>query len=419
MVAKHKIGGGYAWFIWCLAVTFVVYLFTIQTGYAIINANLEKDFLLSPEQVGKIAATYTWVFAFCQFFSGPFLDLLSPKKVIPVAILLVALGVFTFANAPNFRLLIFSQILLASGACFGFVGAGYVGGEWFGIAKFSLMFGLVQMITAFSSAVSQNLLLFALKHFSWRSLFNMAGVFGLILFIISKIFMENAKSFKSNYKPGIFLHVLFKNILEVIKIPHLWISCAIGASTFGTLLSLGVVYAPKLLTVRGASAEKAVFGSSLIWLGLTFGCAFIPYWSDFLKKRKLPLIGGCLIQLISLLILIYLPTKNSILDLSLCFVFGFSNSIHMLAFSTVSDVVQSTQIGTAAAIVNGSMFLMGGLMIQLPGERIVSGIIHGIQKGSMEMLAHSGKPLVISLLVALLFSIIIKESYPHSKSPDL
>ena len=46
---------------------FVVWLFNVQTGYAIVNSSVAKTLDLSIDQVGLIAATYTWVFAVASF----------------------------------------------------------------------------------------------------------------------------------------------------------------------------------------------------------------------------------------------------------------------------------------------------------------------------------------------------------------
>ena len=186
-----KLGGPQAWLVWCIAVTFVVYYFSFQTGYAIANSSVQKDIGLSVAQVGLIAAIYTWVFALCQFMSGPLLDRLGARKVLLPAILLVTLGIFAFANAKNFEMLLLSQALIAIGACTGFVGAGYVGGKWFGMAKFSFMFGLVQFAASLFSAFNQNLLNWALSVFQWHELFNYEGGFGIVLLIVAVMYLRD------------------------------------------------------------------------------------------------------------------------------------------------------------------------------------------------------------------------------------
>ena len=94
-----RLGGGRAWLVWCLAVLFVIYYFSFQTGYAIVNTRVQEEVGLTVPQVAGVAAVYTWVFALCQFFSGALLDRVGAGKIIPVSIALVTVGIFTFANA--------------------------------------------------------------------------------------------------------------------------------------------------------------------------------------------------------------------------------------------------------------------------------------------------------------------------------
>lgn len=83
------LGGPLAWWIWSLAVAFVVYTFSFQTGFSIVNSSVQRDAGLTVAQVATIAAVYTWAFAVCQFFGGALLDRLGSRKVLPVSIALV------------------------------------------------------------------------------------------------------------------------------------------------------------------------------------------------------------------------------------------------------------------------------------------------------------------------------------------
>ena len=416
--ATPQLGGAMAWWVWVLAVTFVVFLFSVQTGYAIINGDVQKAIGLSLTQVATIGATYTWVFAICQFYGGALLDKLGSHKVIPAAIALVTLGVFSFANAKSFEMLLISQAILALGSCVGFVGAGYVGGKWFGMAKFSFMFGLVQVVSAGTSAVSQNGIEFALGHLSYQELFNYVGMFGLGLFVLGLIFIRNPTPVEASSEGGAigFLSAVTRNLIDVAKIPHVWIASIIGGALFGSMLSLGVVWAPKLLMVRGAVESTAVIGSSMVWLGLAVGSAIVPWWSDHIRQRKLPIILGTALQFAALLMLVYVPNLGSTIDLALCFVFGFANAAHMLTFSTAADVVEARQIGTSAAIVNGIMFIMGGIMISRPGVRIDRAIEHGMAAGSMDVVQYAALPFLIAFSIALILAFAMKETYPSQQA---
>ena len=415
-----KLGGGYAWWVWALAVTFVVYLFSVQTGYAIVNQDVSKSVGLTVTQVATIAATYTWVFALCQFFGGALLDQLGSRKVLPLSIAMVTVGVFVFANAKSFEMLLLSQAILAAGSCTGFVGAGYIGGQWFGMAKFSFMFGLVQVVAALTSAGSQNAIEFALRQTDWRTLFNFTAAGGVALFVLGMIYIRNPAPVPAPARKGAsaFFSSVGNSLLEVAKSGHVWLASVIGAALFGVMLSLGVIWCPKLLMARGAAESSAVMGSSMLWLGLAVGSALVPWWSDRIRARKMPLLTGTVVQLAALLWLVYVPSAGTFLDLVACFVFGFANAAHMLAFSTSADVVKPSHIGTSAAVVNGLMFIFGGLMMSRPGVRIDRAIESGIPKGSMDMVQYASLPLVAATALALLLCFFLRETHPERKAEE-
>jgi MFS family permease len=413
--STSQLGGGMAWWVWTLAVIFVVYLFSFQTGYSIVNSNVQADVGLSIGQVSTIAAVYTWAFAICQFFGGALLDRLGARKVLPISILLVTIGIFVFANAKSYEMLLLSQVIVAMGSCTGFVGAGYIGGQWFGMAKFSFMFGLVQVMAALTSAFSVNLILLGLDAMTWRALFNATAVFGIGLFILGLIYIRNPTPVVSDAQGGVgnFFGSVIKSLTSVAKIPHVWVASLGGALSFGMLLALGVVWMPKLLMVHGLSEGSATLGSSLLWLGLAAGSAVIPAWSDRLQKRKLPIILGALVQLLALLGLVYIGGLGTAMALVLCFALGFANASHMLAFSTAADVVQPQQIGTSAAIVNGIMFILGGILISRPGFRIGVGIEQGMEPASLQIAQYASVPLVIAAAGALLIAFVMRETFPR------
>ncbi|MBP0644681.1 hypothetical protein J8J17_23080, partial [Mycobacterium tuberculosis] len=68
---------------------------------------------------------------------------------------------------------------------------GYIGGQWFGMAKFNFMFGLVQLCASLSSAFSVTALQYALAQMEWRTLFTYVGASGVILTVLAYIYLRN------------------------------------------------------------------------------------------------------------------------------------------------------------------------------------------------------------------------------------
>jgi MFS family permease len=407
------LGRPQAWLVWCIAVAFVIYYFSFQTGYATANASVQKDLGLSITQVGLIAAVYTWIFAICQFFSGALLDRVGARTILVPSILLVTIGIFIFANAGSFETLLLSQGCIAVGACTGFVGAGYVGGKWFGMARFSFMFGLVQFAASLFSAVNQNFLNWALSIFPWTQLFNYVGALGIVLLIVAALYLRDPVPVAAPKQTlAEFVNAILLALSKVARIPHIWLASAFGALCFGAMLGLGVVWAPKLLAARGLEASVANSAGSFLWFGLAVGCFIAPSLSDRLRQRKLPVLIGIAIQVIAVGVLLYTHSFGAPVDMALCFLFGLGNSAHMLAFSTAADVVEPENIGTSAAIVNGTMFIVGGIMISRPGVRIGLGLEEGVEPRSLELAQVAGRPLLIGLCIAFVIALFMRETYP-------
>ena len=416
-LAVTRLGGGLAWWIWSLAVVFVIYVFSFQTGYSVVNSGVQKDVGLSVSQVATIAAVYTWAFALCQFFGGALLDRLGSRKVLPLSIALVTVGVFMFANAGSYGLLLLSQVIVAIGSCTAFVGAGYIGGQWFGMAKFGFMFGLVAMGSALASAFALNIFEAVLGSITWRTLFNIYGAIGVVILALSAIYVRNPAPVEGGMNKGIgdFFASVIGDIAKVAAIGHVWIVSFIGAAQFGVMLALGVVWMPKVLMAHGLSQSTAGFVSSLLWLGQAAGNLVFPTWSSRIRSRKLLLILGSAMTFTSLLALVYLPSIGRSLAVFLCFTLGFASACNMLAFSTVADVMKPSQIGTSAAIVNGITFIVGGILISRPGMRIGLGIDAGIEPRSLQLVQFASRPLLATLAIALALALYMKETYPKSQ----
>lgn len=397
-----------AWWVWSLATLFVVLLFNFQTGYAIVNGQVQEDLGLPLQQVGLVASIYTWAFAICQFFGGPLLDRLGSRRVLVPAAALVSLGIYVFSIADSFAMLVLSQLILAVGSCVGFVGAGYVGGQWFGMARYGVMFGLVQTVAALSSAFGQTGISLALNAMTWRELALWTACFGVGTTVLMAFFVRNPAPL---HQPGgILLADILRNLANVARIPHLWIAAFWGAVSFGTQLALGVVWASRLLAAHGIGPHMAALGSSMVWLGLAVGCMFWNRWSDRAASRRIPAATGLAIQFVTLVLMIVLPI-GPLAGMLLMLLCGVGSAAHMIAFATAADVVEPVEVGTSAAFVNGAMFIMGGVLASLPAW-----LLPAAASGMTGYLFAFG-PLLLLLVAALAAAFLQPETAPQKSLP--
>ena len=422
-----KLAGGQAWINWILGVLFVVFVFTLQTGYAITNVAMGKDLEISLAQIGFIGTIYTWAFAIAQFGSGSILDKLGTRWVLPIACAIVTLGAFLFAYAPGAKVLVVSQVLMAVGGSFGFVGAGFVGGQWFAPLKYGFMFCLVQFVASLSAIAGQATIGTLIQNNSWDTIITGMAITGLILTVVMFVVMRDpVKEGQTALKwVGLksFMDELLESLREVMAIRETWINALIGGATFGSMLSLGVVWGPRYL-ISGGMEEAAAFNvSSVMWLGLAFGAPVFGWLSDLMKKRKTPMFFGCVVQTVAIVVILMQPTMSSTEASVWFFIWGFMSGGSMLNFPIGADLVKPALIGTSAAVVNAIQFIIGGILMAVPG-RVLSGvglIAHFRNTTAHKEVALSGSIvdyqwalsiLPVTLGIALVLFYFLKETYP-------
>ncbi len=398
------LGGGRAWFYWIIATTFVLFLFNLQTGYNIINPELESSLSLSVAQIGLVASTYTVVFAICQLFSGPLLDRFGIRWITPCAITVVAIGAMLLARAENFEMLLVAEIVMALGSVFGFVGAGFVGGEWFGPAKFGLMFGFVQTASCIGSLFGGNIINECLADFSWREIIETFSYFGFCLAIVAFIFLRDSHPMTGEFS---VMSVLSK-LVDAAKVGQIWIIMLMGAALFGTLLSMAVVWASKIIQSHGVGLTDANTASLLVWLGAGVAAAFMDKFSRMARSRKKVVIICLVIYILSILALLYLP-MDFYVACCIILILGFVSSAQMLTFTMASEVVPVELEGTSAAFVNSGMFIAGTILISLPGYLLPDTRAHELTLGDFQ---EAMTPIwIINIVVLVIAILFMKDTY--------
>lgn len=396
---KYRLGGPRAWWIWIIATLFVIFLFNVQTMFSDVQGDIQTKLGLDTWHLTMIAATYTWAFAIFQFFGGAFLDCFGSRRVMIPCFIFVTAGVFLYGMAENYTVMLLAQVLMAIGACCGFVSAGYIGGVWFGMAAYGTMFGYVQTLSSIGSAVQQPIIESVLKHITYQQLFYYVGIFGVILVILAFIYLRNPEPVPVTKNP---FKVVGGNLLQIFKKPQMWIAAMWGGIIFGLNLALGVVWTPQIFAHYGY-AESGYIGTALLWLGLAAGSCFWPQWSNRIASRRIPSIIGAIMIIVALLLVIYVEMPMWLMA-AMMFMVGMGATAHMLAFSVGGDVAGGPLVGTSSAFLNGIMFIFGGILQNIPSAL----------EGSGHSFHTMFIPYVIAAVIALIFIFIQKETAPKT-----
>ena len=195
----------------------------------------------------------------------------------------------------------------------------------------------------------------------------------------------------------------------------------------GTMLGIGVVWGPRMLAAGGMDQGEAFAVSSLSWAGLAFGAPAFAWLSNLMKSRVRPMAVGCLLQLV-VLVLILVSNEVSVMVISIeFFVFGFMAGGSMLPFTIGAELVPPSLIGTSAALVNATQFIVGGIMMAAPGRVLAGeGMIAGLRQeimspepGAVATLSDYQWALLImpvTLAIGLFLCAFLKETFPSQSS---
>lgn len=397
------LGSKQAWCVWGLCVVFVVWLFNLQTSYAVLSPKIQNDLALTIAQIGLISSIYTWAFAVVQFISGPLLDRFGMRKCMPVAVALVTFGALLYSSAHSFEALLLAQICLAFGAAFGFVGAGFAGDKWFGAAKYGLMFGLAQAVASIGSAIGTPAISYFAGTYDWRAVLFAFFIFGIALIASCLLWVRDAKISNT---PRVFKLSLPKQIVSELracfKQPNIWLSALIAGASFGIMLAVGVLWGPRIIAAHGF--ESGALATALLWLGLAVGAPLFNIISNKLRSRKIPFAVGILLQLASVAAIIFVSSPSELALLSLMFLLGLAAGAHMLGFTVAGESVPGNLVGSASAIVNATCFIIGGVAMSLPAHLLPS------HEPTLANFQQALLVMPIILAVAFVLSIFVRET---------
>jgi MFS family permease len=351
-----------AWFIWLIS-NLVVIFSNMQIIYTFISVNLEKELGLTITQVALANSVYTWTFAILQFFSGATFNVFSSKKIYSFSLSTIILGFLILVNGNNFSHLILSQVLIATGASFGFIGAAHTSSICFSAAQFGLMFSLVQTISSLSALIIQILFSSLLAEGAdWKNLIVCIILFGVLIFVLT-LFCPNTLP-ESSSEECTIQNSIRTVMFTVLKLRGIWITSVVGAITFGTFLALNTLWAPRLLGNSELNTMESGIATAILWLGLAVGAPIADRISNLFKNRKYVISAFALLQGVSIIIL--LCSHLTVHVVYFCMLmFGFFAGGHMLNFTVGSEIVKRKYISTSSSIINGFMFIVSGIVVSM------------------------------------------------------
>jgi len=143
-----------------------------------------------------------------------------------------------------------------------------------------------------------------------------------------------------------------------------WYNGIFAGLTFAVIAAFaGLWCVPFLRTVYGLSLITAAEASSMVFVGVAFGCPFLGWLSDRIGKRRIVMFYGTLICLAAVTAAIYLSVPLWMMFV-LLFIVGATSSVYILPFAIVRSITPAASRGTAMGFVNMLCITLGAPILQ-------------------------------------------------------
>lgn len=372
----------YPLLVWLLGTLFYSYEFFQRAVPSDLATDLMKYFSVQAAGLSIIASSYYWAYVAMQLPAGVLVDRYGPKRLLLAAIALVAIGTFWFTTTHSILFATLARILVGLGSAFAFVCSLRLIANWFAPNRFAIYAGGTQFLGYMGAAAAGAPLGYFVLHFGWQQSLMATAIYGFILLGLVWLVVRDHPAGKTPIISSTKEPIL-SGLKAVIKKPQNWINGIYACTMMGPTSVFAALWGvPYLVNVDNINYELATGAVSMIFFGVAIGSPVFGWISDYFQLRRAPLIFasiGAIIVTTSILYVFGLPIW---ILYSLCFLFGFFQSAHVLNFAIAHEINRPGVCGAAIGFTNmvtvagGAIFQpLVGLLLRLEWDgKIVSGV---------------------------------------------
>lgn len=406
------------WAICGLGALFYCYEYLLRIEPSVMVPELMRKFQLSAEEFGFITSLYYIAYTPMQIVVGMMTDIMGPRKMLTIAVLICALGSLLFGSTDLVWLAGTGRFLVGFGSAFAFVGVLKLAAIWLPSSRFALFAGLATALGMIGAMMGVVQLSSLVETLGWEKTVFVGTVIGFLLVPVIWLVVRDTHGDPEFMEP--LERVTFREALSgvwlIAKNIQMWYAGAIGLAMYMSLSVFGELWGVDFLEkTYGYSPHEASFANAMVFGGWLVGAPFAGWFSDLLRSRRMPLVYGCILSGICFLILMYLTPQSPAIVYSLLFLFGFFSSAEIVCFAIGRENCPFHMSGSAVSFVNMLVMFGGMLFSPLVGKLLDytwgGQMIDGVRTYTAANYRVALVMIPLSLIVALFLAMLMRESY--------
>jgi MFS family permease len=358
------------WWVCGLGALFYCYEYLIRISPSIMSTELRQAFELDATAFGSFAALYYFASVPMQLVGGVLMDRYGPRRLIIIACLVCACGVYLFTQYSHPSLAKIGRFIGGMGGAFAFIGALKLASFWVPPRQFGIVSGLINSLGMLGAMMGDVFLGVVINAWGWQQTlfaFSIAGfvVSGALFFGIPQKHPDYLHA-APNPPPNNGFKELVADLSLLVRNRYIWINGTIGCMLYLSLSVFAELWGPQYL--QGAyfyTPAEASRGIAMVFFGWLVGSPLTAWLSERINSRRLPIFVANLLITVVISLIFYLPaTTPKLLILLLLFLFGLFSSAQMVVFMIGKELAGTPRLtGTALAFTN-SLSLLGGALLQ-------------------------------------------------------
>lgn len=324
---------------------------------------------ISQSEFVKLAAIFFIFYAILQVPNGLIFDKYGLKTILPLGILITAIGLIIYTFCTSSLTLVVSRSLSGIGCSMAYIAAAFIAVKYLPLNRLAIFIGLIEATMSIGGILASNVFHFVLLHIGWEKANLLIVGISIILFILSIIYSRRVEQ-KSEKLPTQTIGELFNNLRQLFQNKTLIAILIYSFSTWLIIMSFaGYWLKDYLIHVHKFSETISLNFVQLYWASFLI---FSILFGGFAKARyyKFMLITLSFISCVNFMIMA-IPIVFDSWGIAIVVILGGLSTTGMIfAIATIPYIVKKEIAGTAVAL-NETFTVLGGYVGQ-----VTFGIIH-------------------------------------------
>lgn len=363
---KHTISKHTAWVMWLLISLFYAYQYILRVLPNILMPEIMSRFHIDAGSFGQFSGLYYLGYAGAHIPLGILLDRKGPKLIIPICIMLTAIGILPLIFAEQWIYPSIGRVLIGIGSSAAILGAFKIIRMGFPENQFSRMLGMCVTIGLLGAIYGGQPVDYCLQVFGSKTVLTTITLVGLLL--AACIYWLVPHQPIADTKPNSITEDI-KGVLSNYKVLSI---CLLAGLMVGPLEGFADVWGSQFLRiVYGFDETVSTTLPSFMFFGMCFGASALTYLADKTQAHFKTIIMAAFIMAIGFIYT--LSGIGNALSLYILFsLIGIMCAYQIIAIYKASTFVPHHLVGLANACANMIIMAFGYVFHSTMGSLIQS-----------------------------------------------